>query len=99
MKGLGLNGDYTPTENMVSAGREFMPRNVSEESVVRAFMEMMKQGEIDGVVAPQSAEHQRDLLGEALGMVLIKVGMLRADAQISGPELLMAAETFCELAA
>lgn len=47
---FGALGDYTPTEAMVEAGREFMPRNVSEENVVRAFMEMMKQAEIDGLV-------------------------------------------------
>ena len=52
---FGKCGDYTPTEAMVDAGREFMPRSVSEESLVRAFMEMMKQAEIDGLLAPPSA--------------------------------------------
>lgn len=52
---LGKNGDYAPTESMVAAGREFMPRAVSEEQVVRAFIAMMQQGEIDGKVPPPSA--------------------------------------------
>lgn len=50
MRTFGLNGDYTPTENMLEAGREFMPRSVPEENPVRALMEMMKQREIDGAV-------------------------------------------------
>lgn len=34
-------------------------------------------------------------LGEALGRVLVKAGMIRADVDMTGPELLLAAETFC----
>lgn len=40
-------------------------------------------------------KHQRDLLGEALGKVLVAAGMIRADVDMTGPELLLAAEDFC----
>lgn len=40
-------------------------------------------------------KHQRNLLGEALGKVLVAAGMIRADADMTGPELLLAAEDFC----
>lgn len=41
-----------------------------------------------------SAQHQRQLLATALGEVLVAAGMVRADAPMTGPELLMAADTF-----
>lgn len=40
--------------------------------------------------------HRERLLGEALGRVLVAAGMIRNDVDMTGPELLMAAETFCE---
>jgi hypothetical protein len=39
--------------------------------------------------------HRERLLGEALGKVLVAAGMIRADAPMTGPELLLAAEDFC----
>jgi hypothetical protein len=39
-------------------------------------------------------EHQRDLLGQALGEVLVAAGMIRADAHMTGPQLLLAASDF-----
>ncbi|USN15316.1 hypothetical protein KIKIMORA_01700 [Brevundimonas phage vB_BpoS-Kikimora] len=39
--------------------------------------------------------YRERLLGEALGKVLVAAGMIRADAAMSGPELLLAAEDFC----
>lgn len=44
--------------------------------------------------ADEPTHHER-LLGDALGKVLVAVGMIRADALVSGPELLLAAEDFC----
>lgn len=43
----------------------------------------------------ESLRHQRNLLAEALGRVLIFHGVIRADAALTGPELLLAAETAC----
>lgn len=40
--------------------------------------------------------HERDLLGEALGKVLVAAGVLRRDANATGPMLLCAAEEFAE---
>lgn len=39
--------------------------------------------------------HRERLLGEALLKVLVAAGMIRADAAMTGPELLLAAEDFC----
>lgn len=38
--------------------------------------------------------HKETLLGEALFNVLVAAGMLRADAHVSPPELLMAADDY-----
>lgn len=43
-----------------------------------------------------SLRNQRDLLAAALGKVLIHYGIVRADAELTGPELLLAAETAVE---
>lgn len=43
----------------------------------------------------ETAQRQRGLLAEALGKVLVAAGMVRADAAMTGPELLLAADTFC----
>lgn len=40
--------------------------------------------------------HQRGLLAEALGKVLVSYGVIRKDAALTGPELLLAAETAVE---
>lgn len=40
------------------------------------------------------ANHRTHLLAEALGNVLIAAGMVREDASMTGPELLLAAETY-----
>jgi hypothetical protein len=40
--------------------------------------------------------NQRDLLAAALGKVLVHYGIVRADAELTGPELLLAAETAVE---
>ena len=44
----------------------------------------------------ESLRHQRDLLGDALGRLLVAIGMTRADAPLTGPELLLAAETYID---
>jgi hypothetical protein len=44
----------------------------------------------------ESLRHQRNLLAEALGNVLVHYGVIRRDAALTGPLLLMAAETACE---
>lgn len=41
--------------------------------------------------------HQRQLLAEALGKLLVYYKVIRADAQLTGPELLLAVETALEL--
>ncbi|USN14729.1 hypothetical protein DOMOVOI_02550 [Brevundimonas phage vB_BpoS-Domovoi] len=43
----------------------------------------------------EQAEARLKMLGQALGNVLIAAGMVRQDAAMTGPELLMAAETYC----
>ena len=42
------------------------------------------------------ANRRTRMLGEALGKVLVAAGMIRADVDMTGPELLLAAETFCD---
>lgn len=49
----------------------------------------------DARAAAATALDQRNQLGQALGRVLVHAKMLRADVGMTGPELLMAAETFC----
>lgn len=43
-----------------------------------------------------SVTNQRDLLAQALGKLLVAQGMVRPDAQLTGPELLLAADTAIE---
>ncbi|UTC28867.1 hypothetical protein MARCHEWKA_03550 [Brevundimonas phage vB_BpoS-Marchewka] len=44
----------------------------------------------------EQAEARLKMMGEALGQVLVAAGMIREDASMSGPELLLAAETYCD---
>jgi hypothetical protein len=46
----------------------------------------------------ESLRTQRNLLGEALGKLLVAYGVTRADVPLTGPELLLAAETAIEAA-
>lgn len=51
----------------------------------------------DGEIAlTAQMTNQRDLLARALGDLLVAIGMTRADAPLTGPELLLAAETAIE---
>ncbi|USN16100.1 hypothetical protein PAPPERLAPAPP_03590 [Brevundimonas phage vB_BpoS-Papperlapapp] len=43
----------------------------------------------------EQAEARLKMLGQALGQVLVAAGMIRDDADMTGPELLLAAEDFC----
>lgn len=45
---------------------------------------------------PESLRNQRDLLADALGKLLVGIGLTRADAPLTGPMLLLAAETAIE---
>lgn len=51
-----------------------------------------------GVEGATDYARQRDLMAQALGEVLVAVGMVRADAWLTGPELLLAAETYTQAA-
>jgi hypothetical protein len=46
----------------------------------------------------EGLRHQRNLLAEALGKLLLAYGIIRADAALTGPELLLAAEDALQLA-
>lgn len=46
----------------------------------------------------ESLRNQRNLLADALGRLLVSIGMTRADAPMTGPELLLAAETAIDCA-
>lgn len=41
----------------------------------------------------ESLRNQRNLLADALGRLLVSIGMTRADAPLTGSELLLATET------
>lgn len=49
---------------------------------------------VDDTLDLAEANHRTRLLGEALGKVLVAAGMIRADVDMTGPELLLAADTF-----
>lgn len=68
----------------------------SSEDLWAAMISAAPQPTGGGGDEPRLTAHQGQLLGEALGKVLIHVGMLRADAEMTGPELLLAADTFME---
>jgi hypothetical protein len=44
----------------------------------------------------ESLRHQRNLLAEALGNVLVHYRVIRPNAELTGPMLLLAAEAACE---
>lgn len=50
----------------------------TENSLLRAEIEQLK--------------HQRELLGQTLGEALVAAGIIRADAYLDGPQLLMFGE-------
>lgn len=54
------------------------------------------RGTDDEIAATAAANHQRNLLAQALGKLLVAIGMTRPDAPLTGPELLLAAETAIE---
>jgi len=51
--------------------------------------------ELDWSEDPAELRHRMVLLGGALAQVLIAAGMVRADACLTGPQLLLAADDFC----
>lgn len=59
------------------------------------YVTFHKAADIPTLSGADDALHQRNLLGEALGKVLVAAGMIRPDVDLTGPELLLAADTFC----
>lgn len=53
-------------------------------------------GHLDSSTDPVTLQGRIESLAQALGNVLVDAGMVRADAAMTGPELLMAALTYCE---
>lgn len=49
----------------------------------------------DDTPDPIEINHRLHLLAEALGNVLVAAGMIREDVALTGPELLLAADTYC----
>lgn len=47
----------------------------------------------------EKLRHQKNMLADGLGNLLIAMGMIRPDTAMTGPELLLAAETAAEHAA
>ncbi|USN14032.1 hypothetical protein KABACHOK_01960 [Brevundimonas phage vB_BpoS-Kabachok] len=43
----------------------------------------------------EQSQDRLKMLGQALGQVLVAAGMIRADVDMTGPELLLAAEDYC----
>lgn len=50
---------------------------------------------LDSTDDPDVLKRRMALLAHALGDVLIAVGLVRADAAMTGPDLLLAADTYC----
>ena len=50
---------------------------------------------LDNTPDPIQTNHRIRLLAEALSNVLVAAGMIREDAALTGPELLLAADTYC----
>lgn len=44
----------------------------------------------------ESLRHQRDLLAQTLGNLLVAMNVIRSDVCLTGPELLLTAETAIE---